>query len=48
MKKLNHEVRIRFTKEQIDKLKQQASLLGLSLSAFCRLILLKAKVQIED
>jgi len=41
------EVRVKLSKEELDKLKRKAQLMGLKPSTFMRMISLSAKIEVE-
>ncbi len=47
MAKANHELRIRITSEQLQKIKNKAELLGMSVSDFVRFVCLQSKIDVE-
>lgn len=46
--KRNHELRIRFSKEELEKLKRFSDKVGLSVSSFVRLLALRSNLKIEE
>jgi predicted DNA binding CopG/RHH family protein len=43
----NHDIRVRYSSEELTKLKKKAELLGMAVSSFVRFISLKAEVKVE-
>lgn len=43
----NHELRIKCSKEQLEKIKKKAELLGMSVSDFVRFVSLQSRIEVE-
>lgn len=44
----NHELKLKFGKEEIEKLEQRAKELGLKLSTYIRMVSLKSNVEVKE
>lgn len=46
--KRNHQIIIKFSKEELEKIKEKSRVLGLSMSSYIRLVVLSSKIREID